>query len=191
MNMRLNETSDAELLQLYLQGDAEAFKVLELRYRRQLFAWLSSSLGNRGDAEDIYQDIWFKIIKNAERFKEVSFKAWMWKIARNRVIDFRRKKKPDLTLDQCFGDEETPLIDKIKSPAASPAGELETEDMRRVVMQIVETLPDNQREVFLMRVEAHLSFKEIATALDVPLNTALGRMHDAMKKIKDRLTEVR
>lgn len=188
--MEFNATRDAELLSAYLKGNANAFKVLEVRYRRALFAWLVSSLGNRSDAEDLYQDIWLKIVKKADTFKDVSFKAWMWKIARNRVIDFRRKKRPDLTLDSTFGEDDKPLVERLESNDSGPAYKVEMDDMTRKAMAIVDQLPEIQREVFLMRFQSHLSFKEIAVALDIPMNTALGRMHDAMKKVKKQLMEV-
>ena len=188
--MNFDEISDAELIDAYVKGDSKAFHALESRYRKQLFAWLVSSLSNRGDAEDLYQDIWLKIIKKAESFKNVSFKAWMWKIARNRVIDFRRKKRPDLTLDATFGEDDRPLVERLESKDPSPAHRVEIDDMTQKVMLIVNQLPENQREVFLLRVQSHLSFNEIAESLQIPLNTALGRMHDAMKKVKKQLMEV-
>ncbi|MDA3927254.1 MAG: sigma-70 family RNA polymerase sigma factor [Kiritimatiellae bacterium] len=188
--MDFDEISDAELIDFYVKGDSSAFAALESRYRKQLFAWLVSSLSNRSDAEDLYQDIWMKIIKKADSFKNVSFKAWMWKIARNRVIDFRRKKQPDLTLDTSFNEDAQPFVERLKSKETGPAKRFEIDEMTQKVFFIVGQLPDNQREVFLLRMESHLSFNEIATSLDIPLNTALGRMHDAIKKVKKKLLEV-
>ncbi len=188
--MDINAASDAELLNRYLQGEMHAFQTLESRYRARIFTWLVSSLGNRSDAEDLYQDIWLKVIKNAGSFKDLSFKAWLWKIARNRVIDFRRKKRPELILDAACGEDDHPLVDRIESAVSGPADTVETDDLTGRVMAIVGTLPENQREVFLMRVEGHISFNEIAEILEIPLNTALGRMHDAMRKVRNKLMEV-
>lgn len=188
--MNFDEMSDSELMGAYVKGASKAFYALESRYQRQLFAWLVSSLSNRSDAEDLYQDIWLKIIKNAVSFKDVSFKAWMWKIARNRVIDFRRKKRPDLTLDVTFNEDDQPLVDRIQSLDVGPATQVENDDLTQKVLTIVDQLPPAQREVFLLRVQAHLTFNEIAENLNIPLNTALGRMHDAMNKVKKQLMEV-
>lgn len=188
--MDLKATSDADLLSAYVKGNTDAFRTLEERYRRPLFAWLVSSLSNRSDAEDIYQDVWLKIIKKADTFKNVSFKAWLWKIARNRVIDFRRKKRPDLTLDATYREDDLPMVAKIESKGRGPAGNVEIDDMTQRVMMIVDQLPESQREVFLMRMQAHLSFKEISESLNIPINTALGRMHDALKKVKKQILEV-
>jgi len=188
--MNFDDFSDAELIEAYVGGDVSAFQVLESRYRKQLFAWLVSSLSSRSDAEDIYQDIWLKIIKSSESFKNVSFKAWMWKIARNRVIDFRRKKRPDLLLDRSVNDDGLTMVERIKSKDVGPAHRVESDEITQRVMQIVDQLPEIQRDVFLMRVQSHMTFSQIAETLSIPLNTALGRMHDAMKKVKKQLMEV-
>jgi len=183
------ETSDAELLRDYAQGHAAAMEQLVARYRSALFSWLLGMTGNRADAEDLFQEVWFRVIRHAERFTDVSFKAWMWKIARNLLIDFRRKRKPDISLDAVEDEEDQPLVDTLVAKGAGPAEAVENDDLTRRVMRAVGALPDVQREVFLMRVQGDLSFSEIAETLNIPLNTALGRMHDAMMKLKKMVAE--
>lgn len=181
--------SDAALLAAFARGDASALDDLVERYRQALFSWLMGMTGNRADAEDLFQDIWFRVIRHAGRFNDVSFKAWLWKIARNIVIDFRRKRKPDVSLDATEDEDEQPLVNQLVAAGASPAETVEREDLTDRVMRAMEGLPPVQREVFLMRVQGNLSFGEIAEALGIPLNTALGRMHDAMTKLKKQLAE--
>jgi RNA polymerase sigma-70 factor (ECF subfamily) len=183
------ETSDAELLRSFAQGDASAMDQLVARYRQALFSWLLGMTGNRADAEDLFQDIWFRVIRHAARFNDVSFKAWLWKIARNLLIDFRRKRKPDISLDAVDDTDDHPLVDQLMAKGVGPAEEVEWADMTKRVMRAVAVLPEVQRDVFLMRVQGNLSFSEIAETLSIPLNTALGRMHDAMTKLKKLLTE--
>lgn len=183
------ETSDAELLRAFSSGDAAAMDKLVGRYRQALFSWLLGMTANRADAEDLFQEVWFRVIRHAARFNDVSFRAWLWKIARNLLIDFRRKRKPDISLDAVDDEDDTPLIDQLAAKGAGPAHSVELEDMSRRVMDAVTRLPDVQREVFLMRVQGDLPFNEIAETLKIPLNTALGRMHDAMTKLKKLLAE--
>lgn len=183
------EKSDADLLLFFSQGDPEAMDQLIERYRQPLFAWLLGMLGNHADAEDLYQEVWFRVIRHAARFNDVSFRAWLWKIARNLLIDFRRKRKPDVSLDAVEEQDDIPLVDQLMSKEAGPATAVEMDDLKRRVLQAVKQLPDVQRDMFLMRVEGNLSFSEIADALKIPLNTALGRMHDAMTKLKKFLAE--
>lgn len=184
-----DEISDAGLLRDYAQGDPAAMDQLVARYRQSLFSWLLGMTGNRADAEDLFQEVWFRVIRNAARFTDVSFKAWMWKIARNLLIDFRRKRKPDISLDAAEDEDDQPLVDQFAANGVGPAEAVENDDLTGRVMRAVATLPEVQREVFLMRVQGDFSFSEIAKTLGIPLNTALGRMHDAMTKLKKMLAE--
>lgn len=178
------EISDASLIAAFAKGDANAMGTLVERYRHALFTWLVGMVGSREDAEDLFQEIWIRVIKNAERFKDISFRAWLWRIARNLVIDFRRRRKPEVSLDAISDKSDAPLVDRLESPEVGPAHQMETKDMATRVMQALETLPEVQREVFLMRTQSGMTFKEIAESLEIPLNTALGRMHDALKKLR-------
>ncbi len=181
--------SDAELLKAYTKGDTQAFDLLVARYQQALFSWFLGMTGNRTDAEDLFQEVWVRILRHADGFNDVSFRAWMWQIARNLLIDFRRKKKPDFSLDATDDTDDQPMIDQLVSPSVGPAEGLEWSDAAKLALQAVHQLPAVQREVFLMRVEGNLSFNEIAETLGIPLNTALGRMHDATSKLKKILSK--
>jgi RNA polymerase sigma-70 factor (ECF subfamily) len=182
-------TSDATLLARYAQGDVECLDELVERYRKALFSWFLGMTGSHSDAEDLFQDLWIRVIKNADRFKDVSFRAWMWQIARNLLIDFRRKKKCDFSLDEVSDEEDHPLLETLVAKGPTPQQDVERTDMALKAMKAVGQLPAVQREVFLMRVQGDLPFNEIAKILDVPLNTALGRMHDATTRLKQMLSK--
>jgi RNA polymerase sigma-70 factor (ECF subfamily) len=187
--MTHSEASDAELLRAFSCGDAKSLDVLVERYRPALFSWFVGMTANRADAEDLFQDLWIRVMRHAGRFNDVSFKAWIWRIARNLLIDFRRKKKPDISLDAVESEDDQPLLDQLVSAEAGPAERSERSDLTRRVMRVVGTLPAVQREVLLLRVQADMPFSEIAELLGIPLNTALGRMHDATTKLKKALAE--
>ena len=121
--------TDSELVAAFASGDAAAMEELVSRYRRALFSWFSLQVQDRGTAEDLYQDVWLKVIRGAAAFHDVSFKAWMWRIARNRLIDHRRKMRPELTLDQPVagtdGDEDAPSnVDRVSDGRANVAEEM-------------------------------------------------------------------
>jgi RNA polymerase sigma-70 factor (ECF subfamily) len=175
---------DADLLAAYVKGDVESLDILAGRYRQTLFSWFLGMTGSRSDAEDLFQEVWIRIIRNAARYKDVSFRAWMWQIARNLLIDFRRKRKPNISLDAAEEEEDQPLLETLIAPDASPREVAERTDLARRAMQAVGKLPAVQREVFLMRIQGDLPFNEIAQVLQIPLNTALGRMHDATTRLK-------
>ena len=176
--------SDADLLAEYVKGHVASLDLLVGRYRQALFSWFLGMTGSRSDAEDLFQEVWIRIIRNADRYKDVSFRAWMWQIARNLLIDFRRKRKPDLSLDDVENEEDQPLLETLIAPDASPREAVERTDLARRAMQAVGKLPAVQREVFLMRTQGDLPFSEIAKVLKIPLNTALGRMHDATTRLR-------
>jgi len=184
-------TSDAALLAEYVQGRVQSLDELVERYRKPLFSWFVGMTGSHSDAEDLFQDLWIRVIKNADRFKDVSFRAWMWQIARNLLIDFRRKKKCDFSLDEVSDEEDHPLLETLVAKGPTPQQDVERTDLARKAMQAVGQLPAVQREVFLMRVEGDIPFQEIAKILKVPLNTALGRMHDATTRLKQMMKEMR
>lgn len=179
--------SDAALLNAYVKGDVASLDELVGRYRQPLFTWFLGMTGSRSDAEDLFQDVWIRVIRNADRFEDVSFRAWMWQIARNLLIDFRRKRRPDVSLDAVEDDDDQPLLETLVAPQSGPREDVERADMARRAMEAVGKLPAVQREVFLMRIQGDLPFQEIARILKVPVNTALGRMHDATTRLKQML----
>ena len=181
--------TDSELVAAFASGDAAAMEELVSRYRRALFSWFSLQVQDRGTAEDLYQDVWLKVIRGAATFHDVSFKAWMWRIARNRLIDHRRKMRPELTLDQpvagADGDEDAPSnVDRVSDGRANVAEEMQGEERRRALREAVAKLPEAHRQIVAMRLVENMAFKDIAERLGISINTALGRMHDATKKLR-------
>lgn len=186
--------SDTELLALYAKnGECEAFDELVERYRRPLFSWFLGMTGSRADAEDLFQDLWVKAMKHAEGFKDVSFRAWMWKVARTTLVDHVRRLRPTVSLDETDPEDEdsVPLSDRIPDMRPTPDQEAASADMARRLRSEIARLPAPQREVVLMRTQGGLQFNEIAQTLGIPLGTALGRMRDAVAKLKAALTGVK
>jgi len=186
--------TDSELVAAFASGEAPAMEELVSRYRRPLFSWFVVQVKDRGTAEDLYQDVWLKIIRGASSFHDVSFKAWMWRIARNRLIDFRRKMRPDLTLAQpvsgADGDADAPSnVDRVADGRANVAETMQGDERRRALRAAVAKLSDAHREIVVMRLVENLAFKDIAERLGISINTALGRMHDATEKLRRMMNE--
>ena len=181
--------TDSDLVAAFAAGDAAAMEELVSRYRRPLFSWFTLQVSDSATAEDLYQDVWLKVIRGASSFHDVSFKAWMWRIARNRLIDFRRKMRPELTLDQPVastdGEGDAPSnVDRVSDVRANVAENMQGEERRQALRAAIAQLSDAHREIVMMRLVENLAFKDIAERLGISINTALGRMHDATEKLR-------
>ena len=173
--------ADEQLLLHYRSGDEDGFNELIERYRGPLFTVILRMVGDRGDAEDIFQETFYRVIRHRERFDaERKFSTWLYSIAVNLCRDYLRKGKRSLISPR----EELPDAPGPENP--------ETDSWRREIGSAVESalakLPFEQREVFLLREYGDMSFKEIAELTQSNLNTVLGRMHVAIRKLRAELS---
>jgi RNA polymerase sigma-70 factor (ECF subfamily) len=149
--------------------------------------------GDTAEAEDIYQDVWLKIIRSASNYRPGNFKAWLWQIVRNKTTDRMRKKSPSLVLDApvcADGEGEQTVVDQLSDDAAANAlMHIEESERKSAVCDAIDALPMAQREIVLLRINGDLSFKEIADMLAAPIGTVLARMHNAVKNLKKALAE--
>lgn len=182
------ETTDTELLARYRRGDVDALGVLVEKYRRPLFAFILNMLGGQNEADEIFQEVWFRAIRNLPGYEERNFFGWLVRIAHNLVIDRARRKRPDVSLDEEPADG-APLRDAIPATDPGPQREIEKKDLAVRLAEAVESLPPEQKEVFLLRIRADVPFKEIARIQKVSINTALARMQYALAKLRPMLGE--
>ena len=169
----------------YRRGNVEALGHLVEHFRRPLFGFILRMTEGRGDAEEIFQETWLRAIRSLDSYREKRFLSWMFRIAHNLVIDRARRAKP--TVDPADGAD--PAEDRIPAPGAGPAAEAASRDLGARITRAVGRLPVEQKEVFLMRTEGDVPFKEIARIQGVPINTALARMQYALAKLRDVLKE--
>ena len=185
--------TDDELMAAFIVGDTAAMETLFLRYRQSVYSWLLRMTGDVTEAEDIYQDVWLKVIRHAADYRSGSFRAWLWQIVRNKATDRMRKMSPSLILDSPIsaeGEGEETIVDQLSDDRAADAlMQIEEVERQRVVCEAIEALPMAQREVVLLRINGELSFKEIADMLAAPMGTVLARMHKAVKSLKDTLAK--
>ena len=185
--------TDDELMAAFIVGDAAAMEALYLRYRQSIYSLLLRMTGNAAEAEDIYQDVWLKVIRSASNYRSGNFKAWLWQIVRNKTTDRMRKKSPSLVLDTpvcADGEGELTVIDQLSDDAAANAlMHIEESERKSAVCDAIDALPMAQREIVLLRINGDLSFKEIADMLAAPIGTVLARMHNAVKNLKAALAK--
>jgi RNA polymerase sigma-70 factor, ECF subfamily len=182
------EETDGDLLGKYLKGEVDALGVLVEKYRRPMFGFILNMTRGRDEADEIFQEVWFRAIKNIGKYSEKNFSGWLMRIARNIVIDRIRRKKPDFSLDAETKDGSS-ACGTIAGKGLEPGEEVTERDVGKRIKKAVATLPADQKEVFLLRVQAGLSFKEIARVQEVSINTALARMHYALRKLRLVLKE--
>jgi RNA polymerase sigma-70 factor (ECF subfamily) len=165
-------------------GDTSAADELVRRYAAPLLAFLSRSTGNADLAEELHQQTWISVLEHIGRFdpKGAGFKPWLFRIAANKVNDAWRHKGRQRKVEDGLRRVSDQAV-----PDAS-AGMESTEVAQRLRLAI-QLLPEPQRQVVCMRYYAEMKFVEIAEALGCPLNTALGRMHKALLKLREAMQE--
>jgi RNA polymerase sigma-70 factor (ECF subfamily) len=175
----------------YLEGSMSAFHRLYTRYERQLFFYISSMVRNNETAEDLFQDVWMQVLKKLSSFSfKGKFSNWLYTIAHHKVIDYTRSSgtRQSAHLEDTISSEDTATFhDVLADPAPDVLHTLSTRELYERVLQVVETLPAEQREVFLLRSDAGMKFKEIAAMMNISINTVLGRMHYAVSRIRQEL----
>ncbi len=173
--------SDDELITAYLQGDDNAFEGLYERYKRQLYSYLNRLLGGQHALiDDVFQQTWVKIIDKLPTYcSQQRFVAWAFRIAHNLVMDYYRKAGRQGIV---VGDESLQNVEAENQPWSS----MDRRELKEVIDRAMESLSPELREVFLLRQE-QISFKEIADIQECSINTALGRMQYAMKRLQQQI----
>lgn len=178
-------SQDIYLVEQALGEDKKAQRELIHRYHGPIFAYIYRWLRNRSDAEDLTQDVFIKMFRALGTYsRQSSFRAWLYKIARNRVIDFLRRKRPE-AVD----------IDEVEEFAAAdertPVENYERYSLEARLDEVIKSLPGLYREVLLLRHRDELSYEEIVDALGAPLGTVKARLHRARALLRKRLVEVK
>lgn len=183
------EISDETLLSLYSKGDINSLDELILRYKKPLYSFLWRLTACGTEVDEIFQETWLRVIKNAAGFKQTRFKGWIFKIAHNLVIDWSRSKRGHLSLDQTseYTEGVQTLGDTVPAPGFSPDEQAAHGDLQKAIAQALASLPPDQREVFVLRMEADMPFKDIAEIQGISINTALARMQYALIKMRTGL----
>ena len=181
----LKKLTDDQLVAQYAQGRNEAFDALLSRHQSRVFSYILHIVKNRDLAEDIFQETFVKAImtiKQGRYTENGKFSAWITRIAHNLIIDYYRQEKSENTVST--DEDETNLLNRKDLCEDNIEDEMVVEQIHRDVKRIVDALPESQREVLVMRYYRNMSFKEIADATNVSINTALGRMRYAILNMR-------
>ena len=179
------DKSDEQLISLYVDGKNEAFDTLLERHKDRIYMYIYHSVKNEELADDIFQDTFVKAImtiKQGRYTENGHFPAWITRIAHNLVIDYFRQTKAENL--QSTDDEESNVLNRKELSERNIEDDMVTSQIHNDVRRLIRALPGNQREVLLMRYYKNMSFKEIADATNVSINTALGRMRYAILNMR-------
>jgi len=181
-----DEKSDEELMLAYARGDARAFDLLYARTRLMLYRFVLRSINDRGLADDIFQETWSRAVAARERYRvEAKFSTWLLQIAHNLIVDSFRRSRP-----QADGDETDEILRTLDAPEHErPEQTLSEFEQRRRLQLALETLPDDQREAFVLRMESGLGLAEIAQITSAGQETVKSRLRYAFAKIREKLAE--
>lgn len=181
------DQEDAELLAAYNSGETEALGKLVEKYKRPLFGFILRFSGGREDADEIFQEVWVRAIKNMKSYRHNSLISWLFRIAHNLMIDRSRQRKPLVSLDTASNEDGVTLGEKLAGLWLRPDDEVGGHELGVRIEAAAAELPLEQREVFWLRMQADLSFKEIAKIQKCSINTALARMQYAVSKLRKEL----
>ncbi|TJZ61234.1 sigma-70 family RNA polymerase sigma factor [Sphingobacterium olei] len=180
----LKNKSDQELIHAYINGDEAGLKVLIERYKSKIYTSIYIQVKDEYLTEDIFQETFIKVINvlKAGRYNdEGKFLPWVMRIAHNMVIDHFRREKRGLNVVNADGFDIFEVLDFADEDAESKIVRTQRDiDLKK----IIQLLPDDQKEVLIMRHFCDMSFKEIAEITDVSINTALGRMRYALSNLR-------
>ncbi len=188
----MTNESDESLVARFQSGDRSAFSVLVKRHQRPLYHFAFRQLRSAPAAEDVVQETFVRVVQNAADFKnEARFTTWVYTITRNLCIDQLRKRahRKHPSLDESRGEDGDgrTLGELVADKKADTERQAAGSEMKEQIAKAVEKLPDDQREVFLMREVANLPFKEIAEITGVPENTVKSRMRYALERLQEAL----
>jgi RNA polymerase sigma-70 factor (ECF subfamily) len=172
------DATDAELLARLRAGESAVVAVIFERYEQAVFSYLIGVLKDRHAAEDVLQDTFVLVLRKAETATGESFRGWLFAVAHQQALLFRRKAKRVPAAVAADG-----LLAVVGS-APDPADATDAADTAAAVRGLLALLPEPQREVIRLRLFDGLKFREVAARLGCPLNTALARMHDGLNRLR-------
>lgn len=190
------QPTDEGLLTAYVDGDLEAFATLLQRYEKPVFRFIYRYTGDYQRAEDVFQETFVRIMRAASDTTMHSFGAWIYRIARNLCIDASRRERyrQAISLHITVGENEDSggrLVDRIEADDRPPEDGVINEELSVAMREAIERLSPEQREVFLLREQVGLPFKEVAAIVGAPENTVKSRMRYALENLREQLVRAK
>ncbi|HAD57354.1 MAG TPA: RNA polymerase subunit sigma-24 [Alistipes sp.] len=190
MNKKVSALSDQQLLSAYLSGNKDAISILIERHSKRVLDYIRMMVKNNEVADDIYQETFIKVVRFIDdgRYTDNGkFLSWVLRIAHNQVIDHFRQAKQQNNLSE--SDAGYDILNMKRFADTTVEDRMVSEQIENDLRKLVDNLPEEQKEVVMMRYFGDLSFKEIAEQTNVSINTALGRMRYALINLRKMIKE--
>ncbi|MBU0489897.1 MAG: sigma-70 family RNA polymerase sigma factor [Bacteroidetes bacterium] len=188
--MEARSHNDQELVSQYINGNESSLEVLIRRHKSRLYSYILYQVKDSEVASDLFQDTFMKVIRTlklGQYNEEGKFLPWVMRISHNLVIDhFRREQKMPIA---GRSTEDFDIFSTIRNSDENIEDKMIREQISSDVRRLIDFLPDEQREVLLMRHYKNMSFKDIADSTNVSINTALGRMRYAILNLRKLIAE--
>jgi RNA polymerase sigma-70 factor (ECF subfamily) len=185
----IQQCSDSELVHAFILGDEKALETLVYRYKDKIYTSIYMLVKDKYMAEDIFQDAFLKMVRTMRdgRYSEQGkFLPWAIRVAHNLCMDHFRKVKQNVQILLPDGKD---ISDLLGADTQGASDRIETRQVNQSIRQLIEELPEEQREVIVLRMYGDLSFKEIADMTNVSINTALGRMRYGLINLRKMIQD--
>ncbi|HLV42953.1 MAG TPA: sigma-70 family RNA polymerase sigma factor [Brumimicrobium sp.] len=186
--MKLSKLEDKQLVSLYVDGQEKAFEVLLNRHKSRIFNYILMKIRDEALAQDIFQETFIKVIntlKKGNYNEEGKFLPWAMRIAHNLMIDhFRKTNKVRMISESSSRSEDYTIFDLLEVQDNNVEENIIYNELVDQMVELIDYLPDTQRDILNMRIFKEMSFKDIAKKENVSINTALGRMRYALINIR-------
>ena len=182
-----NIGSDSLLIARFLNGDKTAFEKLINQYRQQLYSYLCRMVNDSEAAKDLFQDVMMNVLKSLPKYQDKQkFSNWLYSIAHNLAMNYigKQHRKSEIMMNNTVIGFDTVLFDSRADESFSPDEILKKKELKGILKFSIEKLPIEQKQILLLREHSGLSFKEIASIVNCPLNTVLGRMRYALLNLR-------
>lgn len=185
------DLTDEEIVRVAVSGDPEAFGEIVRRWDRRIFALCFGMLGREHEARDATQEAFISAYRNLEKFRgDAKVSSWLHRIAVNQCLTQMRRAKT--RAEDFLGDEENEEERRFIAPlSALPANIAESSETSFLVRRAVNALPQELKEVVVMKEFEEMTFAEISQTLKLPLSTVKSRLYTALDQLKQKLTKTR
>lgn len=186
--MNLSKLEDKDLISLYINGQEKAFEVLLNRHKNKIYNYIYMKIRDQALSQDIFQETFIKVINTLKKGtynEEGKFLPWAMRIAHNLMIDyFRKTNKVRVISESSSRYEDFTIFDLLEVQDNNVEDDMIYSELVSQMVELIEHLPDAQRDILNMRIFKEMSFKDIAKKENVSINTALGRMRYALINIR-------